>query len=127
MPQPNFVPVMPSTSRSTQSSGISGGTSTSRRSPLMVIAIMCSPPRKRHVSETELQTDVGRVVHVLHVLGEPEREDQVVATVPDPEAVLVLHPGQLVEIRLVARIHALAHVRLQVHVGVRGQLVLVAQ
>jgi hypothetical protein len=28
MPQPNFVPVMPSTSRSTQSSGVSPATST---------------------------------------------------------------------------------------------------
>jgi hypothetical protein len=30
MPQPNFVPVMPSTSRNTQSSGVSPSTSTLR-------------------------------------------------------------------------------------------------
>ena len=43
MPQPNFVPVRASTSRRTQSSGISAGTSTSRGSPLIVRVIMSKP------------------------------------------------------------------------------------
>ena len=37
MPQPNFVPVMPSTSRSTQSSGVSPSTSTLCGIPLMLM------------------------------------------------------------------------------------------
>jgi hypothetical protein len=37
LPQPNFVPVMPSTSRSTQSSGVSPSTSTSWSAPLTLI------------------------------------------------------------------------------------------
>src|SRR5258708_19157143 len=43
MPQPNFVPVMPSTSRKTQSSGVSGGASNDFCSPLIlrVVAIGC--------------------------------------------------------------------------------------
>ena len=36
IPHPNFVPVMPSTSRSTHKSGMSTGTSTSRVAPLIV-------------------------------------------------------------------------------------------
>src|SRR5512143_3303615 len=42
-PQPNFVPVKPSVSRSTQSNGISGLTSTSRRVPLTSREIMEAP------------------------------------------------------------------------------------
>src|SRR3954462_11389802 len=38
MPQPNFVPVMPRTSRSTQSSGVSPSTSTEWLVPLMLIS-----------------------------------------------------------------------------------------
>ncbi len=47
MPQPYLVPVRPSTSRSTQSSGISGSTSTRGGSPLTVKAMgtMGDPPR----------------------------------------------------------------------------------
>jgi hypothetical protein len=37
IPQPNFVPVIPSTSRSTQSSGVSPSTSTVRSTPLTLI------------------------------------------------------------------------------------------
>src|SRR5438094_2873321 len=40
MPQPNFVPVRPITSRSTQTSGMSGGTSTVWSLPLMLRVIM---------------------------------------------------------------------------------------
>src|SRR6478672_952640 len=42
-PQPNFVPVMPSTSRKTQSSGMSAGASNDFCSPLIlrVVAIGC--------------------------------------------------------------------------------------
>ena len=44
MPQPYFVPVMPSHSRSTQSSGVSGSASTLRDVPLTVSLIMvCAP------------------------------------------------------------------------------------
>ena len=44
MPQPNFVPVMPSTSRNTHSSGVSPSTSTLRSTPLtlMVVAMAAS-------------------------------------------------------------------------------------
>src|SRR2546422_10467076 len=38
LPQPNLVPVMPSTSRSTHSIGVSSSTSTVRETPLTVIA-----------------------------------------------------------------------------------------
>ena len=37
-PQPNLVPVIPSTSRSTQSTGVSGSTSTLRGMPFTLIA-----------------------------------------------------------------------------------------
>ncbi len=39
MPQPNFVPVRPSVSRSTQSSGVSGVTETVRDLPLTMNVI----------------------------------------------------------------------------------------
>src|SRR2546430_15831176 len=46
MPQPNFVPVRPMTSRSTQSSGMSPGTSTVWDVPLMLnVTIVRSSPR----------------------------------------------------------------------------------
>src|SRR3954471_13406569 len=41
-PQPNFVPVMPSTSRSTHSSGVSASTSTERLAPFTLIVIICT-------------------------------------------------------------------------------------
>jgi hypothetical protein len=59
MPQPNFVPVMPRTSRNTQSSGVSPSTSAVRSTPLTLIvkamlvswlAIRC---RDRHASDRE--------------------------------------------------------------------------
>ena len=43
-PQPNLVPVMPSMSRSTHSSGISGGASNDLVSPLMVRVVAISIP-----------------------------------------------------------------------------------
>src|ERR1700674_2415249 len=39
MPQPNFVPVMPSTSRNTHRSGVSPSTSTVRSTPLTLILV----------------------------------------------------------------------------------------
>src|SRR5712671_6229239 len=39
LPQPNFVPVMPSTSRNTQRSGVSLSTSTIRLTPLTLIMV----------------------------------------------------------------------------------------
>src|ERR1700726_4421002 len=42
MPQPNFVPVMPSTSRSTHSKGVSPSTSTERFAPFILsMKAMC--------------------------------------------------------------------------------------
>src|SRR5258707_15775948 len=41
MPQPNFVPVRPIKSLKTHKSGIFGGASTDRVSPLILRAIMC--------------------------------------------------------------------------------------
>src|SRR3979490_2588351 len=45
MPQPNFVPVIPSTSRKTHNNGVSLSTSTVRSTPLtlMVVAMVASP------------------------------------------------------------------------------------
>src|SRR6202040_1963015 len=43
MPQPNLVPVMPSTSRSTHSSGVSPSTSTDLTVPLTLISYDMSP------------------------------------------------------------------------------------
>ncbi len=40
MPQPNFVPVMPSTSRKVHSSGVSSGTSTVKDFPLMLSVVL---------------------------------------------------------------------------------------
>ena len=44
MPQPNLVPVSPTTSRRTQSSGISGGTSTVRDAPFRVKVMLAMRP-----------------------------------------------------------------------------------
>ena len=44
MPQPNFVPVRPSVSRSTQSRGVSSSTSAVRDSPLTSRVICMSDP-----------------------------------------------------------------------------------
>src|SRR4051794_33296236 len=46
MPQPNFVPVRPSSSRNTQRSGVSGETSIAWRTPLTWIVIIGSPERE---------------------------------------------------------------------------------
>jgi hypothetical protein len=46
-PQPNLVPFMPSRSRSTQSSGMSGGASTVWAFPLIFKVTMSIPPRLR--------------------------------------------------------------------------------
>src|SRR6202171_3742913 len=42
MPQPNFVPVMPSTSRNTHNRGVSPSTSTVRSTPLTLIVVVIS-------------------------------------------------------------------------------------
>jgi hypothetical protein len=72
MPQPNFVPVMPSTSRNTQSSGVSSSTSTlcvlpltlmvkaMASSPFHQLVIECTPGAHRSVkAETALHEAVG--------------------------------------------------------------------
>src|SRR5438876_12341113 len=72
MLQPNFVPVMPSTSRNTHKSGVSPSTSTARSTPLtlIVIAIAALPARrvgplmKREVDgELGLHTFVSNVIY----------------------------------------------------------------
>src|SRR6266478_5531015 len=45
MPQPNFVPVMPSTSRNTHKSGVSLSTSTVRSTPLTLIVVAMATSR----------------------------------------------------------------------------------
>src|SRR6266853_1788466 len=45
MPHPNFVPVMPSTSRNTHKSGVSPSTSTVRSTPLILIAVAMATSR----------------------------------------------------------------------------------
>src|SRR5258705_11549372 len=45
MPQPNFVPVMPSTSRNTHNRGVSPSTSTVRSTPLTLILIAIATSR----------------------------------------------------------------------------------
>src|SRR5947209_19395921 len=53
MPHPSFVPVMPSTSRNTQSSGVSPSTSTLRVLPLtLMLKAMASSPFQRPAVET---------------------------------------------------------------------------
>src|SRR6516164_860029 len=47
LPQPNFVPVMPSTSRKTHSKGMSPSTSTSCSTPLTVILKVIDQPCRR--------------------------------------------------------------------------------
>src|SRR6185295_3942897 len=39
---------------------------------------------RRHPRHAELEADVGRVVDVLHVLGDAERDDHVTHAVPEP-------------------------------------------
>ncbi len=50
-PQPNLVPVSPSSSRSTQSMGVSPSTSTSARAPFTLSwSVICRPPHHRRAS-----------------------------------------------------------------------------
>src|SRR4051812_21339481 len=81
----------------------------------------------RHPGHAELETDVGRVVDVLHVLRDAERDDHVAHPVPESRGHLVLVVEQLLQVGLRVRIDALARVRLQVEVGVRGERVFVAE
>jgi len=62
MPQPNFVPVIPRTSRSVQSSGISSGTSSLRGFPFTLSVIMAPPLREVESVATNASGDgVGRL------------------------------------------------------------------
>src|SRR5262249_3521219 len=70
LPQPNFVPVMPSTSRSTHNSGVSPSTSAARLTPLTSISkAMSHLPRRtddpRRASEDRESALRGRprIVH----------------------------------------------------------------
>src|SRR5215467_8367099 len=49
IPQPNFVPVMPSTSRNTHNRGVSPSTSTVRSIPLTLMVIVIATSRLIHV------------------------------------------------------------------------------
>src|SRR5258708_16356858 len=79
MPQPNFVPVIPSTSRSTHSSGVSSSTSTLRALPLIVrVCGMCPSSQGLHCLEAAFCGALGvflllggHVVQRAHLLGWP--------------------------------------------------------
>ena len=63
MPQPNFVPVMPSMSRRTQSNGMSVGPSNDFDSPLTVNVTMRDPIFSKDVGQTlRLRNSPGRLV-----------------------------------------------------------------
>src|SRR3984893_12111107 len=69
MPQPNLVPVMPSTSRSTQSSGVSPSTSTLWALPFtLIVSAMMPPvvfrPASRSVFRPKLSECAEPVLHV---------------------------------------------------------------
>ena len=55
MPQPNFVPVIPSMSRNTQRSGISSGASNCRSSPLIFSVAMPWPPIEKRSPAHEMR------------------------------------------------------------------------
>src|SRR5262245_7152513 len=68
LPQPNLVPVRPTSSRRTHRSGVSAGTATSTGLPLTTSFIMYSSPRGR-----ERQLEGGAELHdVLVGLGGEE-------------------------------------------------------
>src|SRR5215472_4789364 len=69
MPQPNLVPVMPSTSRSTHKSGVSASTSTDLMAPLTLISNGMNPSEVETVSYGRPLRDVGRV-HVVVILAQ---------------------------------------------------------
>src|SRR5215831_8304524 len=77
MPQPNFVPVMPSTSRSTHSSGVSPSTSTDLTAPLTLISNDMNPSALGTVSYGRLSRDGGHV-HVVVILPQPVTPSQAV-------------------------------------------------
>ena len=62
IPHPNFVPVNPSTSRKTQSSGISSGASTSRAVPLTFSRIGTSRARKMLYSPAEFNRSLNETL-----------------------------------------------------------------
>src|SRR5215472_2516294 len=59
MPQPNLVPVMPSTSRSTHKSGVSPSTSTDLTAPLTLMSYDMNPSDVAAISYGRLSRDVG--------------------------------------------------------------------
>src|SRR5262249_21255708 len=79
MPQPYFVPVMPSTSRNTHSSGVSSATSTSCFVPLMLIEkimTFCSIATRNQRLLWYLSSGVGRVFDDLgHRIGVRDHHD----------------------------------------------------
>src|SRR5258708_3243518 len=63
-PQPNLVPVMPSTSRRTQRSGVSPSTSTLRCLPLIsMVKAMAIPLRYSARLKGELDANAARLAH----------------------------------------------------------------
>src|SRR6267143_2831494 len=79
-PQPNFVPVIPSTSRSTQSNGVSSSTSTLRALPLIVsVCAICRSSRRRRAQDVAPPCEVYVIRFLLCInrhgthLGAPMR------------------------------------------------------
>ncbi|CAG9231666.1 hypothetical protein PSP6_590065 [Paraburkholderia tropica] len=83
MPQPNFVPVRPTISRNTQSSGMSGGASIVWVSPLMVNVVMgrlsgvgicqfLSINRRPYARVVPHAVQIARTAHGQHAKGPVE-------------------------------------------------------
>src|SRR6478672_5241510 len=69
MPQPNLVPVISSTSRSTQSTGIAEGASTSRTSPFTFSLIAMRGVLLHRRVAPELPAELVPLLHALVVLA----------------------------------------------------------
>jgi hypothetical protein len=67
MPQPNFVPVMPSTSRSTHRSDVSPSTSTVRWTPLILIvmAMACTSMQAPTVPRVSFYSDFSGIRTII--------------------------------------------------------------
>ncbi len=69
MPHPNFVPVMFKVSRRTQSSGISGLTSTVRDFPLRVKVVAINPPSGRTLCYNSRHMDENERIYIVRGSG----------------------------------------------------------
>ena len=66
--------------------------------------------------EPELEADIRRVVHVLHVLRDAESHEPIVRAMPESDAVLIFGAKQFVEVGLLPGVHALADVALEIQI-----------